>query len=76
MTDQFNEWLESPITEIFLKYLKDSAKEEAELITERIINGGQVSQEEQIRISTTCITLESISEITLEEIEEFYQEKT
>lgn len=73
--EKFSEWLEHPVTEIFIRYLKDSAKEEAELLTELILNGGTVNEKEQIRISTTCLMLNEISDITLEEINEYYEEK-
>jgi len=73
--NQFDEWLESPVTEIFRKYLKDSAKEEVDLVTNLIMGGGVVSDHEQIRVSTTSLILNQISEIDIEEINEFYEEK-
>jgi len=66
------EWVESPVTEYFFKYLADSAKEESELLAEMILSGGIVGDIEQKRISTTCATLISISEIELQEIDDFY----
>jgi len=72
--EQFSEWLDDPVTEIFLKYLKDSINEEAELVAERIKGGGTMSDIEQTRIGTTCVTLEQIAEIELSEIIEFYKE--
>jgi len=62
-------------TEIFIKYLIDSAKEESELLADRIVNGGIVEVDEQIRISTECLTLMRISDISIEEIDEFYQDR-
>lgn len=73
--EAFKEWLENPATEYFFKYLKDSIKEESELVAEAIANGGLISEEDQIRIATTCVTLQRISEIDLEEILEFYTEE-
>lgn len=73
--EQFDEWLEDPVTEIFLKYLKDSIKEESETVADIIASGGTLDEKEQIRKGTICVTLESISEITLEEILEFYKEE-
>ncbi len=75
LKDQFTEWLEHPVTEVFLRYLKDSAKEEADLITDLIMNGGNVNEQDQIRVSTTCLLLNQISEIEIDEINEFYEEK-
>jgi len=74
-SQQFQEWLENPATEIFLKYLKDSAKDEAQLVSDTILNGSVFDVNEQIKISTVCITLNEISEITFEEIDDFYQER-
>jgi len=64
--------MESPVTEYFFKYLTDSAKEESELLAETILSGGIVGEMEQKRISTTCATLISISEIDLQEVDDFY----
>lgn len=69
----FEEWLEDPTTEYFMKYLKDSIKEESELVTETIANNGVLSENEQIRIGMTCVTLDRISEIDFEEIDNFYK---
>lgn len=74
-SQQFQEWLENPVTEIFLKYLKDSAKDEAQLVSESILNGSVFDLNEQIKVSTLCITLTEISEITFEEIDDFYEER-
>jgi len=71
--ERYQEWLENPVTEYFLKYLTDSSKEESELLADMIISGGIVGELEQKRISTTCATLISISEIDFEEIDEFYK---
>ena len=75
MKEAFKEWSESPVTEMFLKYLVDSAKEESQIIADSILSGSVVSESEQIRVASECITLMRISEITLEEIEDFYKEK-
>lgn len=72
--DQWKEWKESPATEYFLKYLKDSVKEESSIVAETIASGGTLDVEEQIRIATICETLNRIADIELEEIEEFYEE--
>jgi len=73
--EQWQEWLENPVTEIFLKYLSDSIKEESEIIANTIASGGLVDEKEQIRVASECVTLARISEITIEEITEFYAEK-
>lgn len=70
--DQWSEWKESPVTEIFLKYLKDSAKEEAELITSTVVEGGILTESEQVRSSSICVTLNRIAEIDLDEVIDFY----
>ena len=73
--EMFKEWLDNPISELFFKYLKDSAKDDARLVGETIYSGGMIEKEEQIRISTTCATLIRISDIDYDEIESFYEEK-
>ena len=71
----FQEWVENPVTEDILKYLIDSAKEESDIIAQTIFNGGIVEESEQIRVASECITLQRVTEITFEEIEEFYEER-
>lgn len=72
--ETFNDWLEHPGTEYVRKYLIDSANEEAQLLADTIVGGGLVSELTQTRIATTCITLNRIAEIDLEEIANFYTE--
>lgn len=71
--DSFAQWLDSPATEVFLKYLKDMAKEEATYIADAILNGDIVPLDDQIRVSTLSMTLIQISEISFQEIESFYK---
>ena len=73
--EMYQEWLENPATEYFFKYLKDSAKEESEMVADVILEGGYLEKEEQIRISSICATLIRISDIEYDEIESFYNEK-
>lgn len=72
--EQVKEWKENPISEIFFKYLADQVKETSTLLAERIADGGVVYPEEQIQISTECVTLQRITEIDASEINEFYEE--
>lgn len=71
--ESWTEWLENPVTEQFLKYLKDSVEEEVGLLKDSIKGGSILSESEQVRVSTTIQTLERISEIGLEEILDFYK---
>lgn len=71
--EQFEDWLENPVTEVFMKYLKDSVKDESESVADLISGGGYISEMEQAKIGSVCVTLTSISEIELEEILEFYK---
>ena len=73
--ETWEEWLEHPATEQFKKYLLDSAKEEAEITTNTIISGGILTESEQVRVNVLCETLESIADISLEEIQDFYKEE-
>lgn len=72
--EDFEDWLENPVTQYFKKYLSDSAKEEETLASASIVTGAILSEREQIRISTTYAVLDSIGDITLEEIQDFYKE--
>jgi len=74
MNELWEEWMEHPATEMLLKYLLDSAKEESDLVAESILNGSIISELDQCRVSTTCVTLQRIAEIDLAEIEDFYKE--
>lgn len=67
------EWLENPVSEYFFKYLEDSIKEESEIVKETIMNGGIISEQEQIQKATICATLQRMIDITFEEIDEFYK---
>ena len=69
----FKDWLDDPVTQEFIKYLKDSAKFESTILAEMIVGGDIVPLDDQLRISTLAITLNQISEITFEEIDSFYQ---
>jgi len=71
--DEFADWLEHPGTEYFIKYLKDSAQEESKMVADMILGGAIVPLDDQIRISTLSMTLIQISEISLDEIEDFYK---
>jgi hypothetical protein len=69
----FKDWLDDPVTQYFIKYLKDSAKFESTILADMIVGGDIVPLDDQLRISTLAITLNQISEITFEEIDSFYQ---
>ncbi len=73
--EMFQEWKESPLTQKVFKYLLDLCDDTANPIAERIKNGGIFSQEEQLKIATECVTLLRVTEITFEEIEQFYEDK-
>lgn len=73
--EQFEDWLENPTTEIFLKYLKDSADGEVNILKDGIIGGSILSDTEQMRVATIHQTLMDISEIDAGEINDFYEEE-
>ena len=76
MTEEaWNEWIESPVTEYFRKYLMDSRKEAAELAAEDIAFGSTVSVEEQIRVATLCLTLHETATLEFAVIEGFYEDQ-
>ncbi len=70
---EFDEWLEDPTTKYFIKYLKDSAKEESKIVADMILGGDIVPIDDQLRISTLAITLIQIAEVSFEEIDGFYE---
>lgn len=69
----FEEWLESPATEYFRKYLIDSGKEESKMVADAILNGEVIPLDDQIRISTMSMMFTRIAEIDFDEIESFYE---
>lgn len=69
----FDEWLESPATEHFRKYLIDSGKEESKMVADAILNGEVIPLDDQIRISTMSMMFTRIAEIDFDEIESFYE---
>lgn len=72
---EWQEWLEHPVTEQFFKYLKDSVKDEADDLAERIRGGAILSESEQVSASTVYQTLDRIAEIDLQELTDFYNEE-
>ncbi len=70
---EFDEWLEDPTTKYFIKYLKDSAKEESKIVADMILGGDVVPIDDQLRISTLAMTLIQIAEVSFEEIDGFYE---
>lgn len=70
---EFDEWLEDPATKYFLRYLKDSAKEESNILADMILGGNIVPLDDQIRISTLAVTLTQISDVSFDEVDGFYQ---
>ncbi len=70
---EFDEWLEDPTTKYFIKYLKDSAKEESKIVADMILGGDIVPIDDQLRISTLAMTLIQIAEVSFEEIDGFYE---
>lgn len=70
--EQFEDWLESPVTQQVRKYLLDSALQEKDLVVDAITDGAIIDEKEQGRISTMIYTLNRIAELDFEEIEDFY----
>lgn len=70
--ESWEEWLEHPITEQFRRYLKDSSNQEVTLLTDSIKGGAILSEKEQVSVSVLYRTLEEISEIDYEEINDYY----
>lgn len=73
--EQWDEWLENPVTEFLIQYLKASAKEGAEIASDDILNGEIIPELEQAKVGSMCMTLTRISEVSLKEIEDFYEEQ-
>lgn len=73
--EDFEEWMENPVTGEFLKYLEDKISLESKLVAEIITSGGVLEHDEQVRIAESCATLTSIREIEYSEIQEFYLEE-
>lgn len=71
--DDFKEWKEDPVTEKFLQYLLDSAKEEAEFVTNAVLSGEIIPVEDQIRMATMSLMFNQIAVIDFEEMESFYK---
>ena len=76
MKELFEEWLDNPATEVFMKYLIDCAKEESEILADSILNGSIINDLEQVRVATICLTLQEIEDINYNDIEEFYHDSS
>lgn len=70
--EDFDEWLESDVTQTVFKYWDDLAKAEAQRLAERILEGFMLTDVEQARIAATYETLLETQEILFDEIENFY----
>lgn len=71
----FKEWLEEPATEYFMKYISDLAEDEVDTLKDGIIGGAILSERDQVRVAALVEAMGRISEIDLEEIEEFYRKE-
>jgi len=71
--DEFEDWVNDPVTKEFRKYLSDSADEEAEILKETIITGNIVPEVDQYRIVIMNQLFRRIIEVDYEEIEDFYK---
>jgi len=74
--ENWQEWAESPVTELFFKYLTDTADESLGDIALTIASGGIYTEVEQTRIAIANATLKMVVETTLDEIEEFYNDRS
>jgi len=70
--EDFDEWLENPITEEVFQYWRDSAIGEAEHLRDQLIDGVLLTYIEQAKIATVHATLERITEIDFEDVDTFY----
>jgi len=72
--DEFEDWVNDPVTKEFRKYLSDSADEEAEILKETIMSGTVVAEVDQYRIVIMNNLFRRIIEIDYEEIDGFYKD--
>ena len=72
--DEFEDWVNDPVTKEFRKYLIDSSDEEAEILKDTIISGEVVPVEDQYRIVIMNVLFRRIVEIDYEEIAGFYKQ--
>jgi len=72
--DEFDDWVNDPVTREFRKYLSDSASEEAEILKETIMSGSVIPEVDQYQIVIMNSLFRRIIEIDYEEIVGFYKE--
>lgn len=73
--NDFDEWLENPVTEYVFQYLKDSISNDTLLLANDIAYGSIVEEVKQVVVATRFEKIKAIIEIQLEEIETFYREE-
>ena len=71
--DEFNDWVDDPVTIEFRKYLSDSADEEAEILKETIMGGNVIPEVDQYQVVIMNNLFRRIIEIDYEEIDGFYK---
>ena len=71
---QFDDWLEHPVTQDFIQYFRDVDQAIVNATAEAIADGTIVSEETQIEISAKREIIGDVIELTFEEIESFYTE--
>lgn len=71
--DEFQDWVNDPVTKEFRKYLSDSADEEAELLKETIMSGNVIPEVDQYQVVIMNNLFRRIIEIDYEEIDGFYK---
>ena len=70
--EDFNDWLEHPVTQSVFKYWKDSVAGEIEALKDQLLSGVILSDVEQAQIASVHTALTTVVEIEFSEIEDFY----
>lgn len=71
----FQMWKDNPATQQVLKYFSDFRQTIINAHQESLENGVVVSEEDQIRDGEKLILLQTIIDLEIEDMEDFYEEK-
>lgn len=74
--EQWDEWRDGYITQAYLNYVKDMISEDAEILLATMLAGEVVSEESQVKSAIRKGVVDTMLDIDLTEIEEFYHDRT
>lgn len=74
--EQFDEWMDSPVTESVLQYLKDYRQTVIDDWAEKFAGGDFGEEKQRYTDYGYCLAVDDLSKIEIEDLEVFYDKGT